>query len=131
MLDAIETLEAADAPAREQIAGVAEIVLGAWELDPELVGVLVREVGRAPQLQREVDEIEHAFVVLERIVSRGHERGELSPQLEPRLAAWVLYGALEEIPTGWVFDRLPSSPDDVQRAKESVVAILCDGMIAD
>ncbi len=50
MLEAVEEVERDDAPAREQIAAVARIVLGAWQADPDLVRVLVREVARSPQL---------------------------------------------------------------------------------
>ena len=131
MLQAVEEVERTDAPAREQLAGVARIVLGAWQVDPDLVRVLVREVARSPQLGREVDEIAHAFAALERIVVRGQERGELRPGIDPKLAAWVLYGALEEILTGWVFDRLPSGADDVERAEQTVVDLLTDGLAID
>lgn len=131
MLEAVEELERANAPAREQLAGVARIVLGSWELDPDLVRVLVREVARSPQLGREVDEIERAFAALERIVKRGQERGELRAGLDPRIAAWILYGALEEILTGWVFGRLPHEPEDVARAEETVVSLLADGLAVD
>jgi TetR/AcrR family transcriptional regulator, fatty acid metabolism regulator protein len=130
MLEAVEEVERSDAPAREQVAAVAAIVLGAWETDPDLVRVLVREVARGPQLQNEVDEIQHAFAALERIVVRGQERGDLRPELDPRLAAWILYGALEEILTGWVFGRLPDAPERVPLAEQAVVAVLCDGIIA-
>ena len=131
MLEAVQEVEKEGAPAREQIAAVARIVLGAWQADPDLVRVLVREVARSPQLGREVDEIEHAFQALERIVSRGQERGELRADVEPRLAAWVLYGGLEEILTGWVFERLPSSDQDVEQAERTVVAMLADGLAVD
>ena len=131
MLEAVEEVERTDAPAREQLAGVARIVLGAWQVDPDLVRVLVREVARSPQLGREVDEIDRAFSAFERIVSRGQERGELRADTDPRLAAWILYGALEEILTGWVFDRLPAGPEDVRRAEETVVALLSDGLAVD
>jgi TetR/AcrR family fatty acid metabolism transcriptional regulator len=128
MLEAVEEVERSDAPAREQIRAIARIVLGAWENDPELIRVLIREVARGPQLQHEIDEIQHAFAALERIVVRGQERGELRSELEPRLAAWILYGALEEILTGWVFGNLAASPDDVARAEAAVVGVLCDGL---
>ncbi len=131
MLQAVEEVERTDAPAREQLAGVARIVLGAWQVDPDLVRVLVREVARSPQLGREVDEIEHAFSALQRIVTKGQERGELRPGLDPRFAAWILYGALEEILTGWVFERLPTGPEEVARAEETVVALLTDGLAVD
>jgi TetR/AcrR family fatty acid metabolism transcriptional regulator len=131
MLEAVEEVEQSGVSAREQIAGVARIVLGAWQTDPELVQVLIREVARSPQLGREVDEIAHAFSALERIVTGGQERGELRTDVEPRLAAWILYGALEEILTGWVFDRLPAGDGDVERAEAAVVALLCDGLAVD
>ena len=131
MLDAVKEVEDEGAPAREQLAAVARIVLGAWQVDPDLVRVLVREVARSPQLGREVDEIAHAFAALERIVARGQERGELRADADPRLAAWVLYGALEEILTGWVFGRLASGPDDVEHAERTVVALLSDGLAVD
>jgi AcrR family transcriptional regulator len=131
MLQAVEELEASEASARDQLAGVARIVLGAWQVDPDLVRVLVREVARSPQLGREVDEIAHAFAALERIVVRGQERGELRPGIDPKLAAWVLYGALEEILTGWVFDRLPAEAADVERAEQTVVELLTRGLALD
>jgi TetR/AcrR family transcriptional regulator, fatty acid metabolism regulator protein len=131
MLEAVEEVEQSAETAREQIAGVARIVLGAWQADPDLVRVLVREVARSPQLGREVDEIAHAFRALERIVTGGQERGELRTDVEPRLAAWILYGALEEILTGWVFERLPAAEEDVERAVSAVVALLCDGLVVD
>lgn len=131
MLEAVEEVEKADESAREQLAAVARIVLGAWPVDPDLVRVLVREVARSPQLGREVDEIAHAFQALERIVTRGQQRGELRTDVDPRLAAWILYGALEEILTGWVFERLPAGDDDVERAELAVVSLLADGLAVD
>ena len=131
MLAAVQEVEQSGVSAREQIQAVARIVLGAWEVDPDLVRVLVREVARSPQLGREVDEIEHAFDALERIVVRGQDEGELKPDLDPRFAALILYGALEEILTGWVFGRLPSGPDDVARAEETVASVLTDGLAVD
>ena len=131
MLEAVQQVEQEEATAREQLASVARIVLGAWQADPDLVRVLIREIARSPQLGNEVDEVEHAFAALERIVARGQERGELRTDVDPRLAAWILYGALEEILTGWVFGRLPAAPDDVARAEQTVVAVLTDGLAVD
>ena len=130
MLEQVEEVERSEAPLREQIRAIARIVLGAWQLDPELIRVLIREVARGPQLQHEVDEIQLAFAALERVLARGKERGELRAELEPRLAAWILYGALEEILTGWVFGSLAATDEDVAQAEDSVVAVLSDGLCA-
>ena len=121
-------MERSDAAAREQIQAIARIVLGGWQLDPDLIRVLVKEVARGPQLEQEIDEIGRAFDALERVVARGQEKGELRTDVEPRLAAWILYGALEEILTGWVFGQHTATPEDVARAEESVAVVLCDGL---
>jgi AcrR family transcriptional regulator len=130
MLAAVEEVERSMAPAREQVEQVAHIVLSAWHADPDLVRVLVREVARSPHLQEEVDEIQNAFAALERIVIQGQTTGELRDDISPRLAAWILYGALEEILTGWVYERLPSSEQDVVDAERAVVELVYGGLVA-
>ena len=130
MLDAVQEVERSGAPAREQLAQVATIVLSAWQADPDLVRVLVREVARSPHLQQEVDEIQHAFAALERIVAHGQGTGELRKEINPRLAAWILYGALEEILTGWVYERLPAGEEQVAEAERTVVELLYSGLVA-
>jgi AcrR family transcriptional regulator len=129
MVERIREVEEAEVPAREQVRRVAALILRTWIRDPDLIRVLVREITRSPHLQEEVDEIGHAFAALERIVRGGQQRGELRADLEPRVAAYVFYGALEEILTGWVIGGLEGKDEDVARAERAVVAILCDGLV--
>ena len=130
MLRVVQEIEDSETTSQEQLRSVAGLVLQAWRVDPELVGVLVREVTRSPQLQNEVDEIALAFAALERIVARGQERGELRRDLDARLASWAFYGALEEILTGWVYERLPDDDEATSRAEQTVVSLLLDGLNA-
>ncbi len=130
MLEAIRSVEETETSPREQLRKTAAIVLRTWRNDPDLVRVLVREVTRrGEQLQREVGEIALAFEALERIVRRGQESGAFRTDIEPRLAAWILYGALEEILTGWVLGQLPDGEDAVAEAERAVVQVLCDGLV--
>jgi AcrR family transcriptional regulator len=131
MLETIKSVEALDEPARERVRKVTEIVLRTWKRDPDLVRVLVREVTRSSQLQRETDEIELAFEALQRIVEQGQGAGELRPELDARLAATIWYGALEEILTGWAFGQLPDGDDEVAAAELVVVEIVAGGLAAD
>ena len=131
MLDAISEIEESGEPAGEQIKQVCGVVLRAWTLDPDLVRVLVREVARSPHIQQEVDEIQHAFQALQRIIENGQERGELRADLDPKLAAWMLYGSLEEILTGWVFERLDAGEADVERAEATVAEVIVRGLSVD
>jgi AcrR family transcriptional regulator len=130
MLDTISGVEALDEPARETLRKVAAIVLRAWRDTPDIVRVLVREVTRSPHLQQEIGETEQAFAALERIIRKGQESGEFRDDVDPRFASFIFYGALEEILTGWVMGQLPDSDEDVRVAEQTIVEMLCDGLLA-
>jgi TetR/AcrR family fatty acid metabolism transcriptional regulator len=129
MLAAVREVERAGGPAHEQLRHVVAIVLRSWNRDPDLIRVIVREVARSPHLQRELDEIHEAFAVLERIVERGQAAGEFRDDLDARFASQVIYGALEQLLTGWVLGRPPASAEDIAQAEATVVAMLCDGLV--
>jgi hypothetical protein len=40
----------------------------------------------------------------------------------------VFYGALEAILTGWVLGQLSDGDDDVRRAEQALVEIVCSGL---
>jgi TetR/AcrR family fatty acid metabolism transcriptional regulator len=129
LLDAVNDVEQSEADAREQLRQVAVILLRSWRRNPDLVRVLVREVTRSSEVERRIGEIDAAFEALERIVRKGQSNGELREDLDARLAAVVFYGALEEILTGWVLGQIPDDDEDIARAEQTVVEILCDGLL--
>ncbi|MGH3102919.1 MAG: TetR/AcrR family transcriptional regulator [Gaiellaceae bacterium] len=131
MLAAVNGVEEAGEPARVQVRKVAAIVLRSWERDPDLIRVLVREITRSPHLQQEIEEISQAFDALERIVRHGQEEGEFRGDLDARLASQVLYGALDQILTGWVLGTPPASEEEILLAERTVAALLCDGLVAE
>jgi AcrR family transcriptional regulator len=129
VLEAFEGLEASDESPREQLSHVAAILLGSWRRNPDLVRVLVREVARGPQVKSKVDELARALGTIERIVARGQKDGDFRRDLDPGLAAWIFYGAIEEILAGWVVGRLADGDDEVAAAERTVVEVLCDGLV--
>ena len=130
MVETINAIEEAGGTSRDQVRRVATVVLGAWNANPDLIRLLVREVARGSHLEQEIQEIRLAFDALERIIRRGVASGEFRPDLHPRVASWVLYGALEEVLTGWTLSRPPESPEDVAAAVDTVVTVLCDGFVS-
>ncbi len=128
VLDAFGAMEESGEDPQEQLRHVAAILLRSWRRDPDLVRVLVREIGRSPQVQTKVEELGQAFLVIERIVSRGQKERVFRADLDPRLVAWIFYGGIEEILTGWVLGRLPDGDDDVAAAERTVVDLVCSGM---
>jgi TetR/AcrR family fatty acid metabolism transcriptional regulator len=130
LLEELRRLEGSGDSAREQLRKVAAIVLRTWRRDPDLIRVLVREVARSPQLQDQAEAVGDVLGVIERIVSRGQAAGELRSDLDARLSAWIVWGALEELLTGWVLERLPDSDEDVTAAERTVVELLATGLLS-
>jgi AcrR family transcriptional regulator len=128
LLEAISRVEAKDEPAREQLRQVAAILLRSWRRDPDLVRVLVREIGRSQTLPAKVDEIGQVFAAIELIVARGRAGGDFRADLDPRLASWIFYGAIEEILTGWVLGQLPDGDEDVAAAERTLVDVVVGGL---
>jgi TetR/AcrR family fatty acid metabolism transcriptional regulator len=125
-----DRIEHADVPLREQLSRFARIYLGSWLMTPDLIAVLVREIARSPAVGNRIDEVGVIFRSLQRMISSAQERGEVRADCDPRLAAWVVYGALEEILTGWVLGQLPAEEEDVERAVVTVVDVAYAGLAA-
>ena len=128
LLAAVALAESTGKDAPEQLSLVVKIVLRAWRDEPDLVRLLVREVTRSPHIQDELDEIGQAFASLQRIVERGQAAGHFRRDVDARIAAWMLYGALEEVLTGWVLGQLPDDAASVASAERETIATLVGGL---
>ena len=130
LLAAVALAEETGETAVAQLGLVVKIVLRAWRDDPDLVRLLVREITRSPHISDELDEIGQAFTSLQRIIVRGQAEGAFRPDLDPQIAAWMLYGGLEEVLTGWVLGQLPDTAEAVAAAEREVTATLVGGLRA-
>jgi AcrR family transcriptional regulator len=128
LLGRFEQVEASDEPADEKLHGLLKILLRTWRNDPDLVTVMVREVGRSAHLASQVEVIGQGFAVIERVIRQGQGEGVFRAELDPRLASWVVYGGLEEILTGWVMGRLPDGDEEVARAERTIVDVVLRGL---
>jgi len=128
LLERFRAVEAADESAGEKLQGIAKILLRTWRNDPDLVTVMVREVARSPQLQSQVEEVREAFAIVQRVIEEGQAAGVFRPDLDARLASWVVYGGLEEVLTGWVLGQLPDGDDEVARAERTAIDLAVRGL---
>jgi AcrR family transcriptional regulator len=128
LLARFEQVEASDEPADDKLRGIVKILLRTWRNDPDLVTVMVREVGRSAHLASQIEDIGKGFAVIERVIGQGQAEGVFRAELDPRLASWVVYGGLEEILTGWVMGRLPDGDEEVARAERTIVDVVLGGL---
>ena len=130
LIERFRAVETADEPACEKLEGIAKILLRTWRNDPDLVTVMVREVARSQQLQGQVEEIREAFAIVQRVIEGGQAAGVFRPDLDARLASWVVYGGLEEVLTGWVLGQLPDGEEEVARAERTAIDLALGGLRA-
>ncbi len=130
LLDTFRRIESSDEPPLQQLQGIAKVLLRTWRNDPDLVRVMVRDVARSRQLESQVDEIREGFLVIQRVIERGQADGTFRRELDARLASWIVYGGLEELLTGWVLGQLPDGDEDVARAEQTVIDVVCGGLAA-
>jgi TetR/AcrR family transcriptional regulator, fatty acid metabolism regulator protein len=128
LLGRFRAVEESDEPAPDKLEGIAKILLRTWRNDPDLVTVMVREVARSPQLQGQIEEVREAFAVTQRVIEQGQREGTFRRDVDPRFAAWIVYGGLEEVLTGWVLGGLPDSEADVTIAERTAIGLALRGL---
>ena len=124
LVDRISAIETSGEPAPDQLAHVAAIVLRNYKHQPDVIRVLVREIARSPEVQARIGELVKPIEAIRRIIERGRAAGAFRADIEPRLAAVVFYGAIEELLSGWVLGQLPDDDDSVEAAERTVDLVI-------
>ena len=130
LLARIAGVEETDEPAADQLRHIAAIVLRTWLHLPDVVRVVIREFGRSPELAERIGDLAQPIEAIERVIARGVERGEFRGDIDPRFAATVVYGSIDELLTAWVLGRLPSEEDDVAAAEQTLLQVIFLGLQA-
>ena len=126
----IASVEETDEPAADQLRHISAIVLRTWLHLPDVVRVVIREFGRSPELAERIGELAQPIDVIQRVITRGIERGEFRKDIDSRVAATVVYGSIDELLTAWVLDRLPADEEDVAAAEKTFFEITLNGLLA-
>jgi TetR/AcrR family transcriptional regulator, fatty acid metabolism regulator protein len=129
LLARIASVEESDDPAVDQLRHIAAIVLRTWLHLPDVVRVVIREFGRSPELAERIGELAQPIDAIARVIQRGVERGEFK-DVDPRVAATVVYGSIDELLTAWVLDRLPAGEEDVAAAEQTLLEVTLRGLQA-
>jgi hypothetical protein len=124
----IAGVEESDEPAADQLRHISAIVLRTWLHLPDVVTVVIREFGRSRELSDRIGELAQPIDAIQRVIERGIERGEFRKDVDPRVAATVVYGSIDELLTGWVLGRLPAGEEDVAAAERTLLEVSLLGL---
>ncbi len=130
MLDAISEIDARDVAAREKLHAVAGFIIDSYRHDPDLMKVIIVEVTRAANSfgRIHIEKIREAYQGIADIVESARDDGSFKPAIPSEFAAMCFYGAIEQLLTGWIFEELPKSDEEYERAKGLVVEAICGGL---
>ena len=130
LLTAIEEADRSEATPRAKLEAVAGFIVDSYRHDPELMKVIIVEVTRAANSfgRTHLPEIRRAYESIAKIVSDGQEEGAFRRDVDPTFASMSFYGAIEQLLSGWIFDLIPATDADYEKAKTFVVATICDGL---
>ena len=130
LLEASQEVNRSDASPRDKLAGVAGFIIESYRHEPELMKVIIVEVTRAANSfgRTHLPEIRKAYDLVAGIVGDAQRTGEFRDDVDPNFSAMVFYGAIEQLLTGWIFDLIPATDDDYERAKQLVIETICGGL---
>ena len=130
MLDAIGEIDARDIPPREKLRSVAGFIIDSYRHDPDVRKVIIVEVTRAANSfgALHLAEIRKAYEGIAAIVEAAREEGSFKPSIPSEFAAMCFYGAIEQLLTGWIFEVLPRTDEEFERAKDLIVEAICGGL---
>ncbi len=130
MLAAIAEVDASPRTPREKLGAIAAFIVDSYRHDPELMKVIIVEVTRAANTfgLTHLEKIREAYAKIAAIVARAQADGVFREQVSPEFAALAFYGSIEQVLTGWIFDSLPVSDADFERAKVLIVEMICGGL---
>jgi hypothetical protein len=72
--------------------------------------------------------IRDAYAQIAGIVARAQADGVFRREITPEFAALAFYGCVEQVLTGWIFDRVPVSDAELERSKTLIVETICGGL---
>jgi TetR/AcrR family transcriptional regulator, fatty acid metabolism regulator protein len=130
MLDAIAEIDSRDLAAREKLHAIAGFIIDSYRHDPDLMKVIIVEVTRAANSFGAIhlDKIQEAYLGIARIVESARAEGSFKSDIPSEFAAMCFYGAIEQLLTGWIFELLPHTDEEYERAKGLVVEAICGGL---
>jgi TetR/AcrR family transcriptional regulator, fatty acid metabolism regulator protein len=133
MLDAIAEIDRRqEIPARDKLYLVASFIVDSYRHEPDLMKVIIVEVTRAANSfgREHLDKIREAYMLIANIVESARQDGSFKSDISAEFAAMCFYGAIEQLLSAWIFEYMPATEDELERAKGLVTDAICGGLEA-
>jgi TetR/AcrR family fatty acid metabolism transcriptional regulator len=116
---------------REQMRRLVHFWVEMYRREPDLMTVLINEVTRSYEFleSHDIGTVMVAFDAIEEMIRKARDRGEISRDVDPQVASYVVFGAAEMVLTGYVMGTLRrDDPSAFARDEGQLLEILLDGL---
>ena len=131
LLDAIAEIDRLqEVPARDKLYMIASFIIDSYRHEPDLMKVIIVEVTRAANSfgRIHLEKITEAYAGIGGIVESARREGVFKADISAQFAAMCFYGAIEQLLSAWIFDIVPQTEEEFERAKTLVVEAICGGL---
>ena len=116
---------------REQMRRLVHFWVEMYRREPDLMTVLINEVTRSYEFleSHDIGTVMVAFDAIEEMIRTARDRGEISRDIDPQVASYVVFGAAEMVLTGYVMGTLRrDDPSAFARDEGQLLEVLLDGL---
>ncbi|MCK6546112.1 TetR/AcrR family transcriptional regulator [Myxococcota bacterium] len=116
-----------------KLEAIAALLIDALRIAPRIIQVIIQEISRSDRFvqAKKVAAFQEAFGIVRAIIIEGQKSGELKADLEPLVAAYMFFGALETICTGFLLKAIPCSTDsEAEAVKRTIREVMLAGLVA-
>lgn len=120
-----------EASTEKKIDDIVALAVDSFRHDPMGVRVFILEIARSPVFRDASHRSIYDDVIrmTAEMLREGQRRGEVKPNIDPMVGAYMLFGAIELALTGFVLGTLAASDEEqVASARRSVVEIFLHGV---
>jgi AcrR family transcriptional regulator len=124
----IETVDEQPGKSLEQkLKAITDFVLDAYRLAPDVIQVVVMEIARSSKFLKKpkIDAFEKAFQLLAEILAAHQTSGELRADIDAKLMAYLFFGAIELILTGYLLGTIKPGDDAQYEHTKQVLTNIC------
>ena len=131
--EVVATVAESDDSLPEKLRQIVSVALDAYRAHPHATKVMVLEIARSPFFLEEhrLDVFRATFEKTAEMIRRAQEKGEARRDVDALHAAYVVFGTIEMLLTGFVLGTLDSTDEGAfEAAKEDAIQILTRGLVA-
>ena len=123
-------MEEKDDP-RDMIHSIITFLFHSYKNNPTMIEVMIMDVAKSTRFfnGENIKQFTDIFSLISEIVLRGQEKGIFKKNLDTKLAAYCLYGAVERIMLRWILeDKKNITDQETRSAAEMVTTIILSGL---